>query len=219
MECCDLEQIFRASFDERIARRLLPATPLLSEILQIALTASRLSEEGRPVTFRLIVLPADSDWEGDSAAHAFAYALPFFSKSLAKLAPALNPRERALILSFVEGECLIWGRLDCPYPYRNRLRDSGQASHPGKDLVHRNETCQEINKGLVITSLHPGVLCLSLACGAEPLMFWSDDEGLVKGDFSPLPEYYFSPLQDLLLESVFASREELNVQGGGWLEG
>lgn len=82
---------------------------VLAKVIDIAYSASLMTEEGRPIACSLLLLP--SDGRRPASAQEFAQALEFSDRNIRKLALAFNPTRSALLVEFVSGglPCKIIG--------------------------------------------------------------------------------------------------------------
>ena len=96
----------------------IPSVRLLRELVEPVFVASLRTEEGRELSFSLIVVPRDEE-QRRSHLHGtcqevvpFSDTVPLSSESLCKLAPACDSRIGALMVDVCNeetGACCIWG--------------------------------------------------------------------------------------------------------------
>ncbi len=193
----DYNSIQREYLDACAGRQREP-TPLpdvddLRTILNTALVASRMTEEGRQVAFRLVVEPKPERL--GALAKRFSRPIPYTRRDLVKLAPAFSSDEYAFILTAAHGIAL-WGVLHEPHPFRNQLRQLPQHAEPGMQDHSRSQ--------LLIHTVRPGVLGLAMSTD-RPFLFLSDNaelEALTVERADPVPVYFRNPLKAWLWGSI-----------------
>jgi hypothetical protein len=144
----------------------LPDLPVLESLISVCYQASLLREEGRPVRFRLILLPPDrlpSDLGPPAGLHRLLFrdTLPFTERELRKLSPSLDFYGSLIGLAHDEqGQLSIWGIVHSGSRWTQSLHGGGKGFQPLPDALVISVTnpgrITVSNGSVEIATLHSG---------------------------------------------------------------